>query len=50
MMGQITVTGNLLGNLSLEIERKFDISLYGSGGAYLAGQVSRLPACIMDIN
>ena len=31
MMGQIRVTGDLLGNLNLEIERKFDISLYGSG-------------------
>ena len=30
-MGQITLTEDLLGNLNLEIERKFDISLYGSG-------------------
>lgn len=48
MMGQITLTGDLLGNLNLEIERKFDISLYGSGGIF--GWAGFSPGCIMDIN
>ena len=47
MMGQIRVTGDLLGNLNLEIERKFDILYMGVGHIWLA---RFYPACIMDIN